>query len=59
MVVRRRLDRGLREVSRGRLVKLGLGTYKNTDGWPQVPSSPPVMGRVEALLGVSEELPAR
>jgi hypothetical protein len=37
----------------GRLVKLGLGTYKNTDGWPEV-KHPANMKRVEALLGVSE-----
>ena len=38
----------------GRLVKLGLGTYKNTDGWPEV-KQPANMGRVAALLGVTEE----
>ena len=37
----------------GRLIKLGLGTYKNTDGWPEV-KHPANMKRVEALLGVSE-----
>ncbi len=37
----------------GRLVKLGLGTYKNTHGWPEV-KQPANMKRVEALLGVSE-----
>jgi len=38
----------------GRLVKLGLGTYKNTDGWPEV-KQPANMGRVAALLGVTED----
>ena len=37
----------------GRLVNLGLGTLKNTDGWPEV-KQPANMGRVAALLGVTE-----
>ena len=38
----------------GRLLKLGLGTYKNTDGWPEF-EQPANMGRVAALLGVTED----
>ena len=38
----------------GRLVKLGLGTLKNTHGWPEV-NQPADMGRVAELLGVTEE----
>ena len=40
-------------MAEGRLVNLGLGTLKNTDGWPEV-KQPANMGRVAALLGVTE-----